>query len=57
MCLNWNDERLKLFDGHEDGSEIFQEIAINWVPCNVIHEESGHTSDSIHDECIADLDK
>ena len=55
-CLNWSSDRLKLFNGYLDGTEIRQEFAIIWAPCNVVFEEGG-VADTIHDECIADLDQ
>ena len=56
LCIDWADDRLKIFNGYQDSTEIFQEITINWVPCNLIYEEAGITQDTIHDECIADLE-
>ena len=57
MCIDWSNDRLKLFDGYEDGTEVMQHIAINWTPCNVIYEDAGYTPETIHDDCIADLDQ
>ena len=57
MCIDWSNDRLKLFDGYEDGTEVLQHIAINWTPCNVIYEDAGYTPETIHEDCIADLDQ
>ena len=40
--------------GNEKNTE-YQRVEIIMVPCNYLNAEFGYTGDSIHPECIADL--
>ena len=54
FCFDKNEENLLY--GQEKSSE-YQRIDIMLAPCNYIHNQLGETGDTIHPECIADLDK
>ena len=41
--------------GNEKNSE-YQRVEVILVPCNYLNTQFGYTEDSIHPECIADLD-
>ena len=42
--------------GNEKNSE-YQRIELVITPCNYLHEHLGYKGDTIHPDCIADLDK
>ena len=54
FCLDQPEDLV--IHGGENNSE-FQYVEILMVPCNYLHTEFGYTEDSIHPDCIADLDK
>ena len=45
-----------VINGNENSSE-FRYFELLLLPCNYLHAEFGFTEDTIHPECIADLDK
>ena len=53
FCLDQTEDFV--INGGENNSE-FQYVEILMVPCNYLHTEFGYTEDSIHPDCIADLD-
>ena len=53
-CIDQPDDFYLL--GNENNA-VFQYFEVIMVPCNYLHTEFGYTEDTIHPECIADLQK
>ena len=56
MCLDWNDDDPFEFVGQFTDDD-YTKLEVLLVPCNYLHIENNYSGDSIHSECIADLDK
>ena len=54
FCLDWSAQELLLY-GNEKNYE-YQRIEIVLTPCNYIHTHLGYDLDSVHKDCVADLD-
>lgn len=53
FCLDWHDAKLRLY-GNEKNTN-FQRLEIIFLPCNYLHTHLGYEGDSVHPECVADL--
>ena len=42
--------------GNEKNSE-YQRVEVVLVPCNYLHTQFGYTEDSIHPDCVSDLNQ
>ena len=56
MCIEWNDDDPMEFVG-QFSDDDYTRFEVIFVPCNYLHIEGGYDGDSIHPECIEDLDK
>ena len=54
FCLDWSDDILLY--GNEKNEE-YQRIELVLTPCNYLHTHLGFEGDTIHPECVADLEK
>ena len=55
LCLDWDDdEPIELIGVENDNDYTRLEVVL--VPCNYIHTQLGYEGDSIHPECITDLE-
>ena len=55
MCIDWKSDDPELVGQFTDDDYTRLEVLL--VPCNYLHIEGGYSGDSIHSECIGDLDK
>ena len=57
LCIDWNDPKLpiQVVGDHESGN--YQRFEAVLVPCNYINTHFGHSSDTIHPECVYDLEE
>ena len=55
FCVDWNEgENLQIY-GNEKNDE-YQRVELVLTPCNYLHTHLGYEGDTIHPECVADLD-
>ena len=54
FCID-ADETIRIY-GNENNNN-YQRIEILLTPCNYLHTHLGYEGDSVHPDCIADLDQ
>ena len=54
FCLEWNDEDPLEIKGNELDDD-YTRLEVVLLPCNYVHTMLGHTGDSIHPDCVPDL--
>ena len=54
LCLEWNDEDPLEIKGNELDDD-YTRLEVVLLPCNYVHTMLGHTGDSIHPDCVPDL--
>ena len=54
FCID-ADEHIRIY-GNENNNN-YQRIEILLTPCNYLHTHLGYEGDSVHPDCIADLDQ
>ena len=53
-----DDDAMRTVEIYGDENNVeHQRIEMLLLPCNYLHTDTGYTGDSIHPECIDDLDK
>ena len=53
-----DDDAMKGVEIYGDENNVeHQRIEMLLLPCNYLHTDTGYTGDSIHPECIGDLEK
>ena len=56
FCIDWNDDDpFELLGRQQDDEYTRLEVLLN--PCNYKHTMLGYQEDSIHPECVADLEE
>ena len=55
LCLDWNDEEPIEIIG-ADSNDDYTRLEVVLTPCNYIHTALGNTWDSVHPECVTDLE-
>ena len=56
FCINLDKDEQNLIFG-EFLDDKYKSLGINMTPCNYLHTDGNYTGDSIHPECVPDLDK
>ena len=54
FCLDWTEDILLY--GNEKNEE-YQRIELVLTPCNYLHTHLGYKDDTVHEECVDDLEK
>ena len=55
LCLDWEDDEPLEIIGHESNYD-FTRLEVALLPCNYVHTMHGNNWDSIHPECVTDLE-
>ena len=55
LCVEWTDENPFEIFGYEHEDE-YSRLEVVLLPCNYLHTQLGYEDDSIHPECIGDLE-
>ena len=57
LCIDWNDPELpiKVFGDHANNN--YQRFEAALLPCNYVNTFFGHSGDTIHPECVYNLEE
>ena len=53
-CIEWSDDEPVEVYGYEH-EEDYSRLDVALLPCNYLHTDLGYQGDSIHPECVGDL--
>ena len=54
FCLDWSED---IFIYGNEKNEEYQRIELVLTPCNYLHTHLGYKNDTVHPDCVADLEK
>ena len=56
FCIDWNDEELPIKILGDESEDNYLRLEALLLPCNYIHTEFGYNEDTVHPECVPDLE-
>ena len=57
LCIDWNDPEMPIIIKGDEYNDDYQRFEAVLVPCNYVHTELGYEGDSIHPECVHNLEE
>ena len=57
LCIDWNDDQYPIKIKGDESFDNYQRIEAALVPCNYVHTQFGYNDDSIHPECVLNLEE
>ena len=55
LCIEWDNEDEPIIVSGIQGDPNFSSLEVLLVPCNYLHTLYDYTGDSVHPECVGDL--